>query len=35
VTGEGRSSLRFKFTPLFAWRNASPTMLDQWRAARQ
>jgi hypothetical protein len=35
VAGEGRSSLRFKFTPLFVWRNASPTMLDQWRAARQ
>mgnify|MGYP001202159996 CR=1 FL=1 len=35
VAGEGRSSLRFKFTPLFAWRNANPSMLDNWRAARQ
>ncbi len=35
VAGEGRSSLRFKFTPLFAWRNASPSMLDRWRSARQ
>jgi hypothetical protein len=35
VAGEGRSSLRFKFTPLFAWRNANPSILDNWRAARQ
>jgi len=35
VAGEGRSSLRFKFTPLFAWRDSSPSRLDRWRAARQ
>lgn len=35
VAGEGRSSLRFKFTPLFAWRSSSPSMLDRWRNVRQ
>lgn len=35
VAGEGRSSLRFKFTPLFAWRSASPSLLDRWRNTRQ
>jgi hypothetical protein len=35
VAGEGRSSLRFKFTPLFAWRSASPSLLDRWRGVRQ